>query len=149
MLTRAAEQVAEHAKRVVKLEIELAIVELKRKLATLGVGIGLLVAAGLLGLFGLGFMLAAIAAGIATALPMWAALLIVTFGLFLLAAALALLGRAALQKATPPVPELALTRSATHDGDVEEWQWLKSTRPTSSSGRSRRNASSSSRRSAP
>ena len=63
MLTRAAEQVAEHAKRVVKLEIELAIVELKRKLATLGVGIGLLVSAGLLGLFGLGFMLAAIAAG--------------------------------------------------------------------------------------
>jgi Putative Actinobacterial Holin-X, holin superfamily III len=111
MLTRAAEQVAEHAKRVVKLEIELAIVELKRKLATLGVGIGLLVSAGLLGLFGLGFMLAAIAAGIATALPMWAALLIVTFGLFLLAAALALLGRASLKKATPPVPELALTEA--------------------------------------
>jgi membrane protein implicated in regulation of membrane protease activity len=111
MLTRAAEQVAEHAKRVVKLEIDLAIVELKRKMATLGVGIGLLVAAGLLGLFGLGFMLAAIAAGIATALPMWAALLIVTFGLFLVAAALAVLGRAALQKATPPVPELALTEA--------------------------------------
>src|SRR5690349_1364384 len=103
MLTRAAEQVAEHAKRVVKLEIDLAIVELKRKLATLGVGIGLLASAGLLGLFGLGFMLAAIAAGLATAVPWWAALLIVTFGLFLLAAALALLGRAALQKATPPV----------------------------------------------
>ena len=111
MLTRAAEQVAEHAKRVVKLEIELAIVELKRKMATLGVGIGLLVSAGLLGLFGLGFMLAAIAAGLATAVPWWAALLIVTFGLFLLAAALALLGRAALQKATPPVPELALTEA--------------------------------------
>ena len=56
-------------------------------------------------------MLAAIAAGIATALPMWAALLIVTFGLFLLAGALVLLGRAALKKATPPVPELALTEA--------------------------------------
>ena len=111
MLTRAAEQVAEHAKRVVKLEIELAIVELKRKMATLGVGIGLLASAGLLGLFGLGFMLAAIAAGLATAVPWWAALLIVTFGLFLLAGALVLLGRAALQKATPPVPELALTEA--------------------------------------
>ena len=111
MLTRAAEQVAEHAKRVIRLEIELATLELKRKLSTLGVGIGMLVAAGVLALFGLGFMLAAIAAGIATSLPMWAALLIVMAGLFLIAGALVLMGRSALKKATPPVPERALSEA--------------------------------------
>jgi hypothetical protein len=111
MLTRAAEQVAEHAKRVIRLEIELATLELKRKLSTLGVGIGMLVTAGVLALFGLGFMLAAIAAGIATALPMWASLLIVMAGLFLIAGALALMGRSALKKATPPVPERALSEA--------------------------------------
>ncbi len=111
MLTRAAEQVTEHAKRVVRLEIELAIVEVKRKLATLGVGMGLVVAAGVLGLFGLGFLLAAIAAGLATFLPMWAALLIVTGALFLIAGGLAAIGIAALKKATPPVPELALAEA--------------------------------------
>jgi hypothetical protein len=111
MLTRAAEQVAEHAKRVIRLEIELAILELKRKLATLGVGIGMLVTAGVLALFGLGFMLAAIAAGIATALPVWVALLIVMAGLFLIAGALGLIGRSALKKATPPVPERAITEA--------------------------------------
>ncbi len=111
MLTRAAEQVAEHAKRVIRLEIELATLELKRKLSTLGVGIGMLVAAGVLALFGLGFMLAAIAAGIATSLPMWAALLIVMAGLFLIAGAFVLMGRSALKKATPPVPERALSEA--------------------------------------
>ena len=111
MLTRAAEQVTEHAKRVVKLEIELAIVELKRKLATLGVGMGLVVAAAVLGLFGLGFLLAAIAAGLATFLPTWAALLIVMGALFLIAGGLTAIGVAALKKATPPVPELALTEA--------------------------------------
>jgi membrane protein implicated in regulation of membrane protease activity len=111
MLTRAAEQVAEHAKRVIRLEIELATLELKRKLSTLSVGIGMLVAAGVLALFGLGFMLAAIAAGIATSLPMWAALLIVMAGLFLIAGALVLMGRSALKKATPPVPERALSEA--------------------------------------
>ena len=111
MLTRAAEQVTEHAKRVVKLEIELAIVELKRKLATLGVGMGLVVAAAVLGLFGLGFLLAAIAAGLATFLPTWAALLIVMGALFLIAGGLAAIGISALKKATPPVPELALTEA--------------------------------------
>ena len=111
MLTRAAEQVAEHAKRVVRLEIELATLELKQKLATLGVGMGMVVTAGVLALFGLGFALATIAAGLATFLPTWAALLIVAAFLFLSAGLLALLGRSALKKATPPLPERAISEA--------------------------------------
>ena len=111
MLTRAAEQVAEHAKRVVRLEIELATLELKQKLATFGVGMGMVVPAGVLALFGLGFALATIAAGLATFLPTWAALLIVATFLFLIAGLLALLGRSALKNATPPLPERAISEA--------------------------------------
>jgi membrane protein implicated in regulation of membrane protease activity len=108
MLTRAAERVAEHARRVVQLELELAKLELKRKMAELGVGIGLVVGGAIFGLFALGFALAAAAAGLATFLPTWLALLIVAVFLLLLAGTLAAIGRARLKNATPPVPEQAL-----------------------------------------
>jgi len=61
--------------------------------------------------FALGFGLATIAAGIATALPWWAALLIVTFGILLVAALLGFLGVRAIKKGTPPVPEQALAEA--------------------------------------
>jgi len=64
--------------------------------------------ASVLMLFVLGFGLATIAAGIATALPWWASLLIVTGGLLLVATVLGLLGVKAVKKGTPPVPEQAL-----------------------------------------
>ena len=108
MLTRAAERVAEHAKRFVQLELELATLELKRKIAALGIGIGLLVAGALLGLFALGFALATVAAALAPFLSSWVALLIVTGALFLLTGALVVIGIASVRKASPPIPELAL-----------------------------------------
>jgi uncharacterized membrane protein YqjE len=104
----AAKDVADHATRLVNLVKELATAELKEKLAKLGVGIGLLVGAGLFALFGLGFLLAGVAAAIALELPWWAALLITAGGLFLLAAILGLLGAGSIKKATPPVPEQAI-----------------------------------------
>src|SRR5438067_9520551 len=107
----SARSVAEHASALARLELELAGLELKRKLASLGVGIGLLVTAAVLGLFVLGFGLAAAAAGIATVLPAWAALLIVTGGLVGLAALLGLLGVARLRKGAPPVPEQAIAEA--------------------------------------
>jgi len=104
----AAKNVADHASRLADLVKELATVELKQKIATLGVGIGLGVGAGLFALFGLGFLLAAVAAAIALALPWWAALLITAGGLFLLAAILGLLAKSSIEKATPPMPEQAI-----------------------------------------
>jgi hypothetical protein len=47
-------------------------------------------------------------AAIAVALPVWAAALIVTAGLFLVAGVLGLMGRAQLRRATPPKPEETL-----------------------------------------
>ncbi len=68
----------------------------------------MVVAGAVFGLFALGFALAAAAAGFATFLPTWLALLLVAAGLLLLAVALAAAGIARARKATPPVPELAL-----------------------------------------
>jgi uncharacterized membrane protein YqgA involved in biofilm formation len=111
MLTRAAERVADHARRMVQLEIELAKLEVQRKAASLGVGAGLVVTAGVLALFGLGFLLATIAAALALVVDWWLALLIVAGGLLIVAAGLALGGIAALKKGAPPVPELALAEA--------------------------------------
>ncbi len=61
--------------------------------------------------FALGFGLATIAAGIATALSWWLALLIVTVGILLIAGVLGLLGLRAIKKGTPPVPEQAMTEA--------------------------------------
>ena len=58
--------------------------------------------------FALGFLFATVAAGLATFLPWWLALLIVTLGLFLVAAILGLVARAKIKKGTPPVPEQAI-----------------------------------------
>ena len=107
----SAKSVAEHASTLVHLELELAALELKRKAAKLGVGIGLFLAAALLLAYALGFGLAAAAAGIATTLPVWAALLIVTVGIVLLAAILVLIGRNSVEKGTPPLPEQAIAEA--------------------------------------
>ncbi len=110
-LGTSAKGVAEHASALVRLEMELAALELKRKASQLGIGIGLAIGAALFLLYALGFGLATIAAGIATALPWWASLLIVTAGLLLVAAILGLLGRRLINKGTPPLPEQAITEA--------------------------------------
>jgi uncharacterized membrane protein YqjE len=107
-LGQTVKSVSERASALVRLELELAALELKNKVAALGVGIGLALGAAVLLVFALGFGLATIAAGIATALPWWAALLIVTAGIVLVAAVLGLLGVRSIKKGTPPVPEQAL-----------------------------------------
>jgi hypothetical protein len=104
----AAKSVAEHASSIAKLEVRLAVLELKTKVAALGVGIGMLVGAAIFGLFLLAFVLASMTAALAIVLPVWAALLIMT-GLVLGAVVtLALLGLAAVKKGSPPVPEQAI-----------------------------------------
>jgi uncharacterized membrane protein YqjE len=104
----AAKHVADHAKALVGLELELASLELKRKLVALGLGIGLAIGAALFGLFALGFLLATAAAALALFLPTWLALLIVAVVLLLVAGVLAALGLGRIKRGTPPVPEQAI-----------------------------------------
>ena len=104
----AAKQVAEHASSLARLELELAGLELKRKAGALGAGAALGVAAALVSLFGIGFLLATIAAALAIVLDAWLALLLVAVGLLALAGALGLLALRKIKRGTPPVPEQAI-----------------------------------------
>jgi len=79
-----------------------------QKAANLGLGAGLALAAAVFALYGLGFLFATIAAGLATAMSTWLAILIVTLGLFVIAAVLGLVGLNRIKKGTPPVPEQAI-----------------------------------------
>jgi hypothetical protein len=104
----AAKHVAEHASSLARLEVRLALLEIRTKAVALGVGIGLLAAAAIFGLFLLAFALAAITAAFALFLPVWAALLVMCGIVLLSVATLGLVGLAALRKGTPPVPEQAI-----------------------------------------
>ena len=104
----AAKQVAEHASALARLEMELAGLELKGKVASLGLGVGLLIGAAVFGLFALGFGLATIAVVLSIVLDSWLALLIVFGSLLFLAAILAAVGLSRVRKGTPPVPEQAI-----------------------------------------
>jgi uncharacterized membrane protein YqjE len=122
-LGAVARQVAEHTSSLFRLELELAQLELKKKVTNLGVGIGLAVAAVIFAFYGLGFLFATIAAGLATAVSTWLAILIVTIGLVLVAAILALIAKNRIEKGTPPIPEQAIleakltTEAIKSDGD--------------------------------
>jgi len=104
----AAKNVAEHASAIARLEMQLAALELKQKVATLGVGIGMLVGAALFGFFLLALLLATVVALLDLVMPVWAALLVTAGIVLLVAAVLGLLGLRAVKKATPPVPEQAI-----------------------------------------
>jgi membrane-bound ClpP family serine protease len=104
----AAKEVAEHASAIARLEVELAAIELKRKVVSLGLGIGLAIGAAVLLLFMIGFAYAAAAAALALVLPTWAALLIVTGILLLKVGLLGFLAIGRIKRGTPPVPEQAI-----------------------------------------
>jgi putative superfamily III holin-X len=107
----AAKSVAEHASAIARLEVELAALELKKKVAVLGIGIGLVVGAAVFGLIGLGFVFLTIAAGLDTFLATWLALLLTTLLLFVIAGVLGLVGYGRIKKGTPPVPEQAIAEA--------------------------------------
>ena len=104
----AAKIVAEKASSIARLELELASLELKKKGAALGVGLVLAVGAAAVGFYGIGFLFATIAAGLAEAMPVWLALLIVTVMLLVVTAILGLLAVRSMKRGTPPVPRQAI-----------------------------------------
>ena len=74
-----------------------------------GLGGGLLGAGGLLGLYALGVLVAAVVLVLIEAgIDAWLSALIVAVGSALIAGALALAGRKQVQEATPPAPEQAI-----------------------------------------
>jgi uncharacterized membrane protein YqjE len=107
----AARHVAEHASSLARLEVELAAIELKRKVVALGIGIGTGAGALVLVFFGLGFGAATIAAVLATFMRTWLALLVTTGGLLALAGLLVAIALVTIRKGTPPLPEQAIAEA--------------------------------------
>jgi hypothetical protein len=106
-----AREIGERASSIARLELRLAAAELKEKVAALGLGIGLGLGAAICMLFALGFVGAAVAAAIATAIPTWAALLAVGVGFAALAAILGGVAIGAVKRGTPPVPRQAIAEA--------------------------------------
>jgi hypothetical protein len=107
-LGAAVKEVTERTSSIVRLELELAAMELKGKVASLGVGIALALAAVVMLLYVLGFAFATVAAGLATAVSTWLALLITTIIVLSIAVVLGVLGKMKIDKGSPPVPEQAI-----------------------------------------
>lgn len=107
-LGTAVKEVAERVSAIVRLELELASMEIQRKIKSLGLGIAFAVGALIFLVFMVGFAYATIAAALATVMPTWAALLVVTGILLLKAAVLGILALNRIRKGTPPVPEQAI-----------------------------------------
>jgi MFS family permease len=104
-LADLARQLSNQTTELVHYEVELAKAELRDKGKRAGVGAGMFGGAGALGLYALGALTAAIIAGIAEALPVWASALIVAALYGAVAGILALRGKKKVQEATPPLPE--------------------------------------------
>jgi hypothetical protein len=97
---------------LVQLNLELAKLEGKQKAAAVGIAGGLGAVAAVLVAYAIGFLFAAVAAGLSEALPLWLSLLIVA-GILLLAAAIAaLLAARFVRAASPSKPSQALEEAA-------------------------------------
>ena len=98
---------SEKMSTLIRSEIALAKAEMAVKAKNAGIGLGLFAGAGVLAFWGTGLLIATVVLGIAEGLPAWLAALIVTLLVFGLAALLGILGKKALDRGTPPVPEKA------------------------------------------
>ena len=107
-LGAAVKDVTEHASAWFRLERELAIIELKKKITSFGLGLVLAIGAALVALYALGFLFATVAAALATFMPTWLALLVVTLFLLVTAGILGAVGMSRIKRGTPPVPEQAI-----------------------------------------
>lgn len=105
LIRRATDQLS----TLVRDEIALARAEMSEKLAHAGKGAGLFGGAGLVALYGVFGVLAAAVLGLARVMPGWAAALVVGGFLLVVAGLMAALGRGQVRKATPPVPEAAVS----------------------------------------
>ncbi|WP_405656979.1 phage holin family protein [Streptomyces sp. RK9] len=101
LVQRASQQLTE----LVRGEMKLAQAEMKEKGKRYGKGGGLFGGAGVVGFLMLQALVATAIAAIAVALPVWAAGLIVTAVLGVIAAVMAMSGKKQVDQAAPPAPE--------------------------------------------
>jgi uncharacterized membrane protein YqjE len=98
-------QLSDQTATLVRQELELAKVELTEKGKQAGIGAGMFGAAGMVGLYALGALTAAIILALSLAVSGWVAALIVAAGYGAVAGGLALNGKRRVQRGVPPTPE--------------------------------------------
>ena len=101
-------RITEETSTLVRDELRLAQLEMTRKGKYAGIGAGLLGGGALFAVYAVGTLVAAAVLGLALVVPGWAAALIVSAVLLVLAGVAALLGKKEITEAVPPVPTEAL-----------------------------------------
>jgi uncharacterized membrane protein YqjE len=108
------QRLSQQTATLVRQEMRLAQAEMQEKGKRAGIGAGMFGGAGLVALYGVGALVAAVIMLIATGIEPWVSALIVGAVLLAVAGLLALLGRKQVDRATPPKPERAM-ESVQHD----------------------------------
>jgi uncharacterized membrane protein YqjE len=115
-ISELVHDLSDQGTRLIHQEVALARAELIQKGANAGVGIGLVSGAAVLSLYGFGALTAGGILLLSTALKAWIAAAIIAAGIFIVAGAAALIGKARLATASPPLPEATIE---TAEQDVE------------------------------
>jgi Putative Actinobacterial Holin-X, holin superfamily III len=111
-------QTVNDLKRLVQLEVQLAVEGMKDNLRLKATGAGAGLGGAVVALYGLQLALVAAALGLALVLPMWAAFLIVGGALFLIAGALAAFAAARMKTKPSPTPQESV------DQAKEDVRWV-------------------------
>ncbi|WP_209717661.1 phage holin family protein [Marmoricola sp. OAE513] len=122
-LGRLVGDLTEQVPDLIRAELRLAQAEVAEKGKRLGIGAGMLGAAGVVALFAVGTALAAAILALAEVVDGWLAALIVTAGLLVVAGFLAVVGQAQVKRGAPPVPKRAI------EGLSDDVAVLKEVRP--------------------
>ncbi|MGZ4175538.1 MAG: phage holin family protein [Solirubrobacteraceae bacterium] len=118
-------QLSDQTATLVRQELDLAKVELTEKGKQAGIGAGMFGAAGLVGLYALGALTAAVILALSLAMTGWLAALIVAVVYGAVAGVLALTGKSRVEQGVPPTPEqtvqtvkedVAVAREAVKEG---------------------------------
>ncbi|MFD8396081.1 phage holin family protein [Streptomyces sp. NPDC059680] len=116
LVQRASQQLTE----LVRGELRLAQAEMKEKGRRYGKGGGLFGGAGVVGFLMAQALVATVIAALAVALPVWAAGLIVTAVLGVIAAVMAMSGKKQVDQAAPPTPEQTVEKVKADVAEIKE-----------------------------
>jgi uncharacterized membrane protein len=118
-IAELVKQLSDQSSRLARQEVELAKAELAVKGKQAGVGAGMFGAAGIVGLYALGALIACAILALATAVAAWLSALIVAAVCGAIAGVLALTGKSKVKQGVPPVPE------QTVESVKEDVEWTK------------------------
>jgi hypothetical protein len=116
----AVRDVTARAKRLAKLQTELARAEIQAKGRAFAIAIGMFVAAAMLAFFTVALLVALVVAALAIVLPVWLAILIALVAFAAAAATLAAIGARSMKRSGAPVPVRAIAQMKRTQGAVRD-----------------------------